>query len=329
MHETRWHPALAFVAGVQAMTLFTPRATSPSSIDPNLPFPMPTEPTNYGFAHGYKTWYGPASDCGYWGDRGTYGCDDNFACRFHSSNADYPGMMGCCPQGPAGPCNGFFSTCYGHHEITKTPSLLSSTDDFFAMFCTKDDWPYCLHWTWPEIGVSAFECTNITLRETATVHTLSTYTNAAWLGRTAVSAVSILWIKDREMITRLNFKPTRTATSHSSEPTATKMSESSSGPSPTLGGAVVGSVVGGLVALSVTVLILWVWRKRKLSKGHILLNQESSPRGVSHRSGSGEQPLALAEPKPSELDGNSVPSSPQADPDSCGINEYGHLRRSI
>ncbi|KAB8246389.1 hypothetical protein BDV35DRAFT_380666 [Aspergillus flavus] len=198
------------------MTLFTPRATSPSSIDPNLPFPMPTEPTNYGFAHGYKTWYGPASDCGYWGDRGTYGCDDSFACRFHSSNADYPGMMGCCPQGPAGPCNGFFSTCYGHHEITKTPSLLSSTDDFFAI--------------------------------------------------TAVSAVSILWIKDREMITRLNFKPTRTATSHSSEPTATKMSESSSGPSPTLGGAVVGSVVGGLVALSVTVLILWVWRKRKLSK---------------------------------------------------------------
>ncbi|KAB8211523.1 hypothetical protein BDV34DRAFT_219478 [Aspergillus parasiticus] len=256
MHGTRWNPALALVAGVQAMTCFTPRATDPSSIDVNLSFPMPTEPTNYGFARGYKTWYGPASDCDYWGDSGTYGCDDNFACRFHSSHADYPGIMGCCSKGLVGPCDGFFSTYYGHHEITKTPSLLSSTHDFFAMFCTKDDCLYCLPWTWPEIGVSAFECTNLTLRETATIHIISTYTNAAWFGRTAVSAVSISWIKDREMITRLNFKPTETATTHSSRSTATETSESSSGPSPALVGAVVGSVVGGLVALFVTVLIL-------------------------------------------------------------------------
>ncbi|KAE8344899.1 hypothetical protein BDV24DRAFT_148739 [Aspergillus arachidicola] len=283
------------------MTLFTPRATGPSSIDVNLLFPMPTEPTNYGFARGYKTWYGPASDCGYWGDSGTYGCDDNFACRFHLSHADYPGMMGCCSKGPAGPCNGFFSTCYGHREITKTPSLLSSTDDFFAMFCTKDDWLYCLPWTWPEIGVSAFQCTNSTLREIATIHIISTYTNAAWFGRTAVSAVSISWIKDREMITRLNFKPTKTATAHSSRSTATETSESSSGPSPTLVGAVVGSVVRGLVALFVTVLILWVLQKRKLSK----------------------------EPKPSELDGNSVPSFPKAGPGSRSGNEYGRLRSPV
>ncbi|KAB8220026.1 hypothetical protein BDV33DRAFT_203744 [Aspergillus novoparasiticus] len=308
------------------MTLFTPRATGPSSIDVNLPFPMPTEPTNYGFARGYKTWYGPASDCGYSGDSGTYGCDDNFACRFYSSHAVYPGIVDCCSKGPAGPCNGFFSTCYGHHEITKTPSLLSSTDNFFAVFCTKNDWLYCLPWTWPEIGVSAFQCTYLTLREMATIHTFSTYTNAAWFCRTAVSAVSISWIKDREMITRLNFKPTKTATTHSSRSTATETSESSPGPSQTLVGAVVGSVVGGLVALFVTVLILWVLQKRKLSKGNILLNQESPPPVVSHRSGSGQQPFPLVEPKPSELDDNSVPSSPKAGPGSRSGNEYGRLR---
>ncbi|KAE8311926.1 hypothetical protein BDV41DRAFT_578195 [Aspergillus transmontanensis] len=83
MHGTRRNPVLALVAGVQAMTFFTPRATGPSSIDVNLPFPRPTGPTNCGFARGYKTWYGPASDCDYWGNSGTYGCDENFACRFH------------------------------------------------------------------------------------------------------------------------------------------------------------------------------------------------------------------------------------------------------
>ncbi|KAE8420249.1 hypothetical protein BDV36DRAFT_281576 [Aspergillus pseudocaelatus] len=285
------------------MTLFTPRATGPSSIDLPPPSPMPTEPINHDFARGYKTWFGPASDCGYWGDSGTYGCDDNYICRFHSSHAGYPGMMGCCSKGPAGPCNGFFSTCYGRHEISKTPSLLSSTDDFFAMFCTKDDSPYCLPWTWPEIGVSAFECTNFTLSETATIETFFTHTNIAGFGKTAVFVVSISWIEDPEMITRLDFKPTKPATSQSSRSTATNTSESSSGPSPILVGVLVGSVVGGFASLSATVIILWMLRKGRLSKD----KTSKSP-----------------------MDWMVIQYlSPRTEPESRGIDEHGCLRSPV
>ncbi|KAE8137806.1 hypothetical protein BDV38DRAFT_282737 [Aspergillus pseudotamarii] len=306
MYKTQWHHALVLVAGVQAMTLFTPRATGPSSIDLTPPSPMPTEPINHGFARRYKTWFGPASDCGYWGDSGIYGCDDNYACRFHSSHADYPGMMGCCPKGPAGPCNGFFSTCYGHHEILKTPSLLSSTDDFFVMFCTKDDSPYCLRWTWPEIGVSAFECTSFTLSETATINSLLTHTDVAGFGRTAVFVVSISWIEDAELVTRLNFKPPKPTSSQSSRSTATNMSKSSSGPSPILVGAVVGSVVGGLAALSASMIILWMLRKGRRFKDKIVLNEQSAARGVSHNLGPVEQACPHTKRNCDGLDGNSV-----------------------
>lgn len=215
--------------------------------------------------------------------------------------------MGCCPKGPAGPCNGFFSTCYGRHEILETPSLLSSTDDFFAMFCTKDDFPYCLPWAWPEIGVSAFECTHFTLKETATIHTLSTHTNVAGFGKTAVFVVSISWIEDREMIPRLNFKPTKPATSPSSRSTATNSSKSSSGPSAILVGAVVGSIVGGFIALSTAVIILWMLRKGGLSMDDIVLSEQSPAQGVSHNLGPVEQACPHTDRKPNGMDGNSAP----------------------
>ncbi|KNG91585.1 hypothetical protein ANOM_000007 [Aspergillus nomiae NRRL 13137] len=297
IYKDRWHPAFVLISGVQAMTLFTPRATEPIGIDLAPPFPTVTALVSHGFGHLEKTRFAPASDCGYWGDRGTYTCDNNYACRFHSSHAEYPGMVGCCPKDPLGLCDGFYSTCYGRQEISKTPSLLSSTDDLFAIFCTEDVWSYCLPRTWPEIGVSAFECTNFTLGATATVHTISTYTDASVLGITVVSAVSIPWIKDHEMIMRLNFNPTKAATTHSSRSTVINMAGPSSGPSLILVGAVVGSVVGGFVALSTMVIILWILRKRKISKNNLFLSQQSSEQCVSVRSGSENQASPPAERK--------------------------------
>ncbi|KAE8401877.1 hypothetical protein BDV37DRAFT_285280 [Aspergillus pseudonomiae] len=297
IYKDQWHPALAIICGVQAMTLFTLRATEAIGIELTPPFPTVTALVSHGFGRRYKTRFGPPSDCGYWGDRGTYGCDNNYDYRFHTSHADYPGMMGCCAKGPVGPCDGFYSTCYGHHDISKTPSLLSSTDDLFAIFCTRDVWSYCLPWTWPEIGISAFECTNFTLRGTATVRTISTYTDVSMFGITVVSAVSMPWIKDDEMITRLNFKPTKAATSHSSQSSVTNMSKASSGPSPILVGAEVGSVVGGLVAFSTMLIILWILRKTKLSKNTVFLRQQSPSQGVCDRPGSEDQPLPPAERK--------------------------------
>ncbi|KAF5856575.1 hypothetical protein ETB97_007132 [Aspergillus alliaceus] len=289
-HKAKWLLVFMVVALVQAMALFTPRVTHTSDTNQvSLP-PEPTIQSSDGGARRHKTFFGPASDCGYWGDIGTYRCDDNYPCRFHASNAAYPAMMGCCPNSPAGPCGGFYSVCYGRHQISQAPSLASFTDDIFAIFCTKDDYPHCLPWTWPEIGVSAFECTNFTLKGTATLYTAATYTNDLDVGVTMVSTVSISWMEDDELIRRLNLKP-------GSRPDV----------SFALVGAVIGAVAGGAAAISAAVLVLWMLRKKKRSNRRVPLNSEPVLRGVSSPLATRQQTFRLAERKPSELGGLGAP----------------------
>ncbi|KAE8348695.1 hypothetical protein BDV28DRAFT_161123 [Aspergillus coremiiformis] len=239
------------------MSLFTPRATITGNTGLVSLSPEPTVLDRHQLARRYETKFGPVRDCGYWGENATYRCGERYHCRFHASNAAFPGMLGCCSNSSDTPCSGFLSVCYGTYQIAQSPSLLSSTDDL-AMLCTDKDFPHCLAYTWPDMNISAFLCTNFTRQGTPTLHTMSTYTNASGIGATVVSVLSVSGISDDELITRQNIKSTK-KTGQSSTSTA----ESSSAPLPTLIGAVVGSVVGVAIVIAASIIIFW--RALKLS----------------------------------------------------------------
>ncbi|PLB44955.1 hypothetical protein P170DRAFT_479494 [Aspergillus steynii IBT 23096] len=269
-----WY-GLSLLPLVNALAFPTPAATS--TIDATIPKTTPEPTQGIALVHGLfardaEPSYLPASECGFFSNSSSINfCQDNWDCLFHVPNKEYGGMRGCCPRTSSESCIGFASTCYGKHEVSATPSLLSKTTDPYVTFCTFKSYPYCGPYTWPEIGAVSFDCGNLD-DGTTTVYTASTETDDDD-DYTLIHAVSVMYIDDDTLksIASVN-QPTSVSatTTPASKSTSTPVSSSdasdSDSGSSTPTGAIVGGVVGGVVGavgLIAAGIFFWLLQKRK------------------------------------------------------------------
>ncbi|OJD19350.1 hypothetical protein AJ78_00712 [Emergomyces pasteurianus Ep9510] len=269
---------LCFVVAANAVAFTTPSATIPTQ---NAPFAIP-EPTKlplkndpaHKLVRRATTQQAEASICGYYAGskQSRLACYNNNACVFHSSNANFPAMVGCCPTvSTTTPCT-FISTCYGSSQLAATSSLRAFSNDPFVMLCTGDENPLCHTRTWPGFSVADYQCTYSgtgTSSGAETMFTVGSLTDVKNDADQYTETMSISWIDDSVLLAirgaSATLTPGTTATSTTTSPgnkagpTEDDNDSKGSGSKPnttTIVGAAVGGG-GGFIVLVVVVVFIW------------------------------------------------------------------------
>lgn len=198
-------------------------------------------------------------------------CGFNYDCVFHSSNADYPNLVGCCPvTGSTTECH-FLTTCYDAQQVEATPSLGSMTTDPFVTLCTASDNVYCHTWTWPDLSMRDYACTYIRSPAIESLQTVGSLTDVTIDADQITETVSISWVGDgvvaamATVSTSVDSSATSATATSTSGPDKQDDHESDGDGGSTPVGAIVGGVVGGVVGLGLIIagVIFYRVRRRK------------------------------------------------------------------
>ncbi|KKZ59017.1 hypothetical protein EMCG_00882 [[Emmonsia] crescens] len=274
---------LYFVVAANAVAFTTPSATTPSDRQ-NTPFAIP-EPTRLPLEddHARKlarraiTEQAEASICGYYAGskQSRLACYNNNACVFHSSNTNFPAMVGCCPTVSTTTLCTFISTCYGSAQLAATSSLRAYSNDPFVMLCTGDQNPLCHTRTWPGFSIADYQCTySGTSSGAETMFTVGSLTDVKNEEDQITETMTISWVDESVLLairsaaatatTGTETTGTRTAPSESKTepPGDDDDSEDSDSKPPT--GTIVGAVVGGVGGLLAIVIVgVLIWRSKR------------------------------------------------------------------
>ncbi|OAX82593.1 hypothetical protein ACJ72_03057 [Emergomyces africanus] len=274
---------LCFAVAVNAVAFTTPTATIPSDTQA-APFAIP-EPTRLPLKNGRAhklvrratTKKAEVSICGYYAGskQSRLACYNNNACVFHSSNANFPAMVGCCPTvSTTTPCT-FISTCYGSSQLAATSSLRTYSNDPFVMLCTGDHDPLCHTRTWPGLAIADYQCTYAgTSSGAETMFTMGSLTDVKNDADQITETMSISWVDDSVLLGIRG--PSATLTT-GTETTGTRTTESpenkagqkgddddskESGSKPPTG-TIVGAAVGGGGGLIIIIVVVVFIRRSK------------------------------------------------------------------
>ncbi|KAJ5818555.1 hypothetical protein N7474_004146 [Penicillium riverlandense] len=283
--------AFALVPAAQAITFEEPRATPVYDFD-RRGGQQPPAPTNgpllpraigrrtYSLSAGisYFTSTMGSEFCGYMSgqlDGGVF-CNPGYDCIFHTPDAIYSGMVACCLEDGGSSACGFRSTCYNSDQISSTPALLSYSDNTFVQLCTDNTAAECVTWTYPELGVTDFQCTDtntvIWMSTWATGITtfgsgsISGYSTGGLLEVVPISTVGDVYIN--EHVTGAGKQPLSSAAPAGSTPTFDVINNStnSGGGSSVSGGAIAGAVVGsvvGVAGICAALFMFFLMRRKK------------------------------------------------------------------
>ncbi|KAJ5625758.1 hypothetical protein N7510_002067 [Penicillium lagena] len=326
------YAAFALVPAAQAIPFEEPRATPVYDFDrrggqqPPAPTDGPLLPRAlgrrlYSVSAGvsYLTSTVGSEFCGYSSgqlDGGIF-CNPGYACIFHTPDATYNGMVACCLDDGGSSACGFRSTCYNADQISSTPSLMSYSDNNFVQLCTDNTAAECVTWTYPELGVTDFQCT-----DTNTVIWMSTWaTGLTALGSGSVSGSSSTAILEivpistvgdayiNEHVTGAGKQPLSTAAAASSTPTLNVINNStnSGGGSSVSSGAIAGAVVGsvvGVAGIGAALFMFFLMRRKKNQAAAAAASGDQNRRSMTQENGA---PLAYI---PSSQRGNGTLLNP-------------------
>ncbi|KAL5358576.1 hypothetical protein BJX96DRAFT_45048 [Aspergillus floccosus] len=208
-----------------------------------------------------------ASICGYFdGSKNSrLACGYGWNCVFHSSNADYPGLVGCCPVSSTTQCQ-FLTTCYDNAQVLATTSLRELANDPFVTLCTESDYAYCHTWTWPDLDMSDYVCTYTSSPAVERMQTVGSLTDVTNSEDQLIETLSMSWVDDsvlKAIAAVTSSAVSTTETSATSAATAAPTDAPEERGSTTPVGKIVGGVVGGVVGVGVIVAAGVMYRLRK------------------------------------------------------------------
>ncbi|CEJ56136.1 hypothetical protein PMG11_02357 [Penicillium brasilianum] len=247
-------------------------------------------------------------------------------CVFHTADVNYPAMVGCCDNAYSQKCL-FETTCYDSAQVAATPSLTESPENG-AIFCTKSTAASCIHWTYPELSITDFGCSNIHTTQTLylTAHpysnnvpiskSLSYYNGIPTVASVIGSVVNDNFISDyfnqaaaTGSVNRNVPTSSGAASSGAASGSATGSSAASNSGSTThhsntaaIAGGVVGGVVG-LAGIGAAIFMFCLMQKKK--KNNQQPTYEPAPTGGSVVSSPPPPPPMSDLPSPSEVSGSS------------------------
>ncbi|OJD21531.1 hypothetical protein ACJ73_07130 [Blastomyces percursus] len=220
----------------------------------------------------------PASVCGYFAGskQSRLACYNSNACVFHSSNANFPAMMGCCPTvSTTTPCT-FISTCYGSSQLAANSHRAYSNDPF-VMLCTGDQDPYCHTRTWPGLSIADYQCTYSASSGAETMFTIGSLTDVTIDADQITETIAISWVDDSALLaarglstTGITGTKTTGTQTIATQTTATERPGDNDGDpdedpdSKSSTGTILGGVLGGVGGvLVVVIIVLFVWRSKR------------------------------------------------------------------
>ncbi|KLJ06219.1 hypothetical protein EMPG_10349 [Blastomyces silverae] len=287
-----WWYLLYFAVAANAVAFTSPAATITSDKQ-NAAFAIP-EPTKVAVEDGRArklvrraiTTEAPASVCGFFAGskrqipspeskvyKSRLACYNSNACVFHSSNANFPAMVGCCPTvSTTTPCT-FISTCYGSSQLAATSSLRTYSNDPFVMLCTGDQDLHCLTRTWPGLAIADYKCTHSASSDAETMFTIGSLVDVTIDADQTTETMTISWVDDSVLLavrgpsatvttgTETTVPGNETARPRPGDDGGDSDEDSDSKPST---GAIVGGVVGGVGGvLVIVIVVLFVWRSKR------------------------------------------------------------------
>ncbi|KAJ5161406.1 hypothetical protein N7492_006798 [Penicillium capsulatum] len=238
-------------------------------------------------------------------------CASTATCRYHASNSNYPGLIGCC-AGNSGTDCGFDTACYAATDVSKSPDI-TKTQDAFALFCTETNSGACVTFIYSDIDVTNFGCGSTSER-------IDAYTSA-WDDNASGTIVSrwdqyLTPIADNEVSaydskfasstnSQAAVKATNLASSSRSPHTtetaspASSSSHSATAQKGAIGGGVAGGVVGGILIALAAVYLL-----RRRSKNKAQAGPMTGPdAGGAYQSVPGNRPgYSPVEMQPAEME---------------------------
>lgn len=268
-------------------------------------------------------------------------CRSNAQCVFHTSDSNFPGLVGCCENDDPQYC-AFETTCYERDEILSTSGLTDYPTYMFAVYCTDPSSALCRTWTYPELSITDYGChdsrvvQSVYLTATPIDSSDDTYFNSY----PTIAAVSASVVDDDFMRVYISGsaaassdKPDKAtssavSSSHQAGATSTSLSTSSSDDSaPSKGsstnvGAIAGGVVGGVLGVAgiAAACIMFYLLKKKKKSEYTAAATDVPPQspGVG---GSALSPppmqqareSVLSSSSPSEVDGNTYQKFAEVD----------------
>lgn len=245
-------------------------------------------------------------------DNGAIECGSDFSCVFHTPDATYPGMAGCC----SGTYCAFETTCVNYTQYIATPDLWNSAGAF-TMFCSDSEAPACVTWTYPDQTITDFGCgvteyiskvytsatpgsitASVEVIESVWLSTvdddfLSTY-EASWSsvsGATSAQAATVGHVTSAAAA----HAATHTTSKHPTATAGSSHSSSSSSSTSTSTGAIAGGVVGGVVGAAAVgaAAMFYFMRRRNAKRGD---DEDLGPRGQG-----GYQSVPVSQPHNFEM----------------------------
>ncbi|EQL31721.1 hypothetical protein BDFG_05951 [Blastomyces dermatitidis ATCC 26199] len=293
-----WWYLLYFAVAANAVAFTSPTATIASNKQ-NAPFKIPettkVPPVDGGRARKLvrraTTTEAPASVCGYFAGskrqisspesklyKSRLACYNSNACVFHSSNANFPAMMGCCPTVSTTTHCTFISTCYGSSQLAETSSLRAYSNDPFVMLCTGDQDPHCHTRTWPGLSIADYKCTHSASSGAETMFTIGSLTDVTIDADQITETMTISWVDDSVLLAIRGPSATGITGTETTGPQTTATESGTAQPQPgddnsdsdedsdskTSTGTIVGGVIGGVGGvLVVVIIVLFVWRSKR------------------------------------------------------------------
>lgn len=237
-------------------------------------------------------------------------------------------MVGCCNNAFSEQCL-FETTCYDNAKLSATPSLASVSDPF-AIFCTKATAGTCIQWTYPELSITDYGCSNVHTTQTLwlTAHPYSNNVpntkSLSYVGGIATVVAVVGSLVDDQFIsdyvasassgsvTRPTTTFSSTSTSSSSSHTTTTSPVPPPPPPHPNVGAIVGGVVGGVVGLAGIGAAIFMFLLMKKKKQARQGQYEPAPTGVSAMSSPPPPPPMAPTPGPAPAPAP-VPGPPMSD----------------
>lgn len=240
-------------------------------------------------------------------------------------------MVGCCNNAFSEQCV-FETTCYDNAKLSATPTLTEVLDPF-AIFCTKATAATCIQWTYPELSITDYGCSNVHTTQTLwlTAHPYSSNIpdtkSLSYVGGvpTVVSVVGSL-VNDQFIADYVSSASSAGSVTRPTPSSSSISSSSSTSPTTTTGpvqnstshsntGAIAGGVVGGVVGLAgigaaVFMFFLMKKKKKQTQQGQY----EPATTGVSAMSSPPPPPPMAPTPTPAPAPvPTPVPAPPMSD----------------
>lgn len=230
-------------------------------------------------------------------------------------------MVGCCDNAYSQQCL-FETTCYDSAQIAATPTLTESPANEFAIFCTKPTAASCIQWTYPELSITDYGCSNIHTTQTLYL-TAHPYSNnvpiskslSYYNGIPTVASV-IGSVVDDNFISGYFNQAAATGSANRNVPTSSGAASSGAASGSATGSsaasstthhsntaAIAGGVVGGVVGLAGIGAAIFMFMLMQKKKKNQQPTYEPAPTGGNTIS-SPPPPMSDV-PSPSEVSGSS------------------------